>query len=84
MENLVLEAYNEFLLENGISNTDINLDVKLGREAGLDSMGIVNFIIILEEKMDVSLDNVLAQIRKSKDLKGIVQILKKLLFEEGK
>ncbi len=78
MENLVLEAYNEFLLENGISNTDINLDVKLGREAGLDSMGIVNFIIILEEKMDVSLDNVLAQIRKSKDLKGIVQILKKL------
>lgn len=78
MENLVLEAYNEFLLENGISNTDINLDVKLGREAGLDSMGIVNFIIILEEKMDVSLDNVLALIRKSKDLKGIVQILKKL------
>ena len=78
MEKLVLEAYKSVIEEAGKSVDNINLYIELSRENGLDSLGFVEFIIVLEEKTGKKLDPVLSQIRKSKNLKEIVDVLNTL------
>lgn len=78
MGNLILEAYKELMEENGMINMEVNLDVKIGRESGLDSLGIVNFIVILEEKLDMNLDKVLVDIRKCTSLREIAKVLQEV------
>ena len=78
MEKLVLEAYKSVIEEAGKSVDNINLDIEVSRENGLDSLGFVEFIIVLEEKTGKKLDPVLSQIRKSKNLKEIVGVLNTL------
>mgnify|MGYP004573813335 CR=1 FL=1 len=78
MEKLVLEAYKSVIEEAGKSVDNINLDIEVSRENGLDSLGFVEFIIVLEEKTGKKLDPVLSQIRKSKNLKEIVDVLNTL------
>ena len=78
MEKLVLEAYKSVIEEAVKSVDNINLDIEVSRENGLDSLGFVEFIIVLEEKTGKKLDPVLSQIRKSKNLKEIVDVLNTL------
>lgn len=81
VKSLVFEAHKE-VLENSNLNATTDLDTVVGRESGLDSMGIVDFVISLEEKLDISLDSILAQIRQSNTLKDIVILVEDLIQKQ--
>lgn len=73
-KEIVYECYIELAKE-------MNLDVKpsdeteISRDSGFDSLGFVAFIIALEERTGLEFDNYLADIRKAKTLKDIIDII---------
>ncbi len=79
MENqkkLVIEAYRE-IAKNSV-NKEITINDEISRELGFDSLGMVEFIINLEEKLDIELDNCLAEIRNAKTIGDVINILNQL------
>lgn len=79
IKEIVLETYAEVLRDNNL-DIEPNLDNKLGRESGLDSLGIVDFIVGLEDKLDISLDKSLKDIRESNSIGEIVSIIEKNIY----
>ena len=79
MENVtevVLSCQAELLKSKNI-DMQPNLDNPFGRESGIDSLGIVNFIMDIEEKLNIDLDDKLSDIRKCKTFREVVEIIKK-------
>ena len=77
MENLekkVLEAYNEVIQ---MHNLEVKADINnlITKENGFDSLTFVDFIIALEEKLDINLDSYIMKIRQSKVVKDIIDII---------
>jgi len=73
VEEVVLEIYrqiNELPLDE-----KVDLDIDIGRENGFDSLGIVTFIVEVEDALDIDLDNKLAQIRQCKTLRDMISII---------
>jgi acyl carrier protein len=71
IEQVVLESYKKILLEEGISDIPEVLDIPVKRETGLDSLGLVNLMVEIEEALDITLEPVLADIRQSSSLQEI-------------
>jgi acyl carrier protein len=80
IENAILECYKDLIKEKNLEITP-DLNNVVGRESGLDSLGIVGFIVNIEDRLDISLDPVLAQIRQSKTLNDIVKIVEALILK---
>jgi acyl carrier protein len=80
MKNTVLACYKQLLVERGISidGSEISIDTTITRNNGLDSIGIVNFLMILEESLGKELDEVLTEIRNSKTLRDIADLLERI------
>lgn len=81
VENAVLEAHNELLQELGIERIS-KPEAKMSRGFGIDSLGIVTLIISVEEKLDITLDDYLAEIRNSYYVKDFIQLVEKAYFEQ--
>lgn len=54
---------------------EIDLNAEISRELGFDSLGMVDFVINIEESFDIELDKYLAEIRKAPNLSEIVRIV---------
>lgn len=77
-DEVVLECYAKVLVEMG---KDIipSLDVEIGRESGLDSLGLVNLMFEIEEALDINLESVLIGIRQSHTLREIVVLVQEVV-----
>ncbi len=54
---------------------EIDLNAEISRELGFDSLGMVDFVINIEDVFDIELDKYLAEIRKAPNLSEIVRIV---------
>ena len=82
VEEAVLEAHNELLDELG-KNERSTPDAKMSRGLGIDSLGIVTLILSVEEKLDITLDEYLADIRSSYYVRDFIEIVEKAYLEQN-
>jgi acyl carrier protein len=81
IEEVVLESYKRVVPESILENMIPSLDMSIGRNSGLDSLGIVNFLVEIEEALNISLDSVLTDIRHSRKMSEIVSLIEKAYTE---
>jgi acyl carrier protein len=79
--HVVLDSYKEVLESNGLEITP-DLNNKVGRESGLNSLGIVQFVIGIEERFGMNFDPILADIRKCSTVKDIADLIGKFTAEQ--
>ncbi len=75
VEQVVLMCVKNIMKEHNINST-CSLEMGLDRSNGIDSLVMISLIISIEEELNIDLDNRLSQIRKCKDIKGLVEIVK--------
>lgn len=63
-------------------NEKISLETKLGREEGIDSLGIVQLIIEVEESFNINCDEYLIDIRNASNIKALCNIVCKMIEED--
>lgn len=56
-------------------NDEVSLETKLGRESGIDSLGIVSLVIEIEELFNINCDDFIIQIRNAQDVKSLCEIV---------
>ena len=61
-------------ISNIDSENDVDINSEISREVGFDSLGMVDFIIQIEEGFDIQLDSYLSEIRTSGKLSDIVRL----------
>ncbi|MBY9080750.1 hypothetical protein KIH86_13575 [Paenibacillus sp. HN-1] len=79
-EDFVLDCYRK-VLEEVPGEFEAALDARVGKAPGLDSLGLVNLMIEIEEGLHISLETVLIDIRKSQTLADIVPLVEKVCKE---
>lgn len=72
-EKKLISIYKD-MLKNEPEN-EIDLNAEISRELGFDSLGMVNFVISIEDEFDIELDKYLAEIRKAPTLLEIARIV---------
>lgn len=70
----ILECQGHLYSDNDIE-LEPSLDHGFDRDHGIDSLGVVNFVVDLEDELGIDLDNVLGQIRNCKTFKEIADIV---------
>ncbi len=77
IEKIVIESCQEVIREK---NKDIQVDAntKISRDSGIDSLGIVSLVILLEEKLNIDLDDYLVEIRECEDVQGLIDVISKI------
>lgn len=73
IEKKLIEIYKN--ISNIDPENDVDLNSEISRELGFDSLGMVEFIIQIEEVFDIELDTYLSEIRTSSMLSDIVRIV---------
>lgn len=75
IEQIVLESYGRLLDDKEI-DAEPSINMKMTRENGMDSLGIVSLIIDIEEALEMDLDECLAQIRKCTTIQELIDIIR--------
>ncbi len=78
----VLQCCTTVRKENGIAE-EPDLSTQLTRENGIDSMGIVNLVIELEEALEIDLDQYLARIRGSRTVSELISVIREAAEKEN-
>ena len=79
IENGVIKAYNEIAgTSDSFKNHDFDVDSEISRELGFDSLGMIDFIVKIEKNLGIELDEYLGEIRKAKNIRDIIEILKEI------
>lgn len=73
----VLECQKRLYKENEIALEPF-LDHEFDRNHGIDSLGVVNFVVDLEDELGIELDNVLGQIRNCKTFNEVADVVSTL------
>lgn len=76
----VLNSHNMILKERGL-NLQSSQEMTLNRECGMDSLGIVTFILNIEEELAIELDEVLGDIRRSKSISEVIEVIENAIGE---
>ena len=63
------------IIEKSRGNIEVDMDTAISRDKGIDSLGIVNLVLELEDKFGVELDNYLADIRKCETIRDLVDVM---------
>lgn len=77
----IIENLHQILNESGI-DADITEETELSRDMGVDSLGIVNLILGIEEDLEIDLDDYLAEIRKAHTVRELSVIIEKACNQE--
>lgn len=77
VENIVLESAKAIIKEKEL-NVELDLDVIMSDGTGFDSLGFVTFVLELEDKISFDLDPILPDIRASKRLRDVVDLINSL------
>ncbi|WP_127530186.1 acyl carrier protein [Paenibacillus kobensis] len=78
IEQAIMDCYKKVLEESGL-NIEPSMDVTIGRDSGLDSLGLVNLMIEIEEMFDITLASVLVEIRQSHKLSELVPLIERAI-----
>lgn len=76
VEDTVIKCHQKILDDAGIKEMS-NLNMKMSRENGIDSLGMVLLILGIEEELGINLDQYLAEIRRACYLQELINIIKK-------
>ena len=79
----IIENLHQILNESGI-DADITEETELSRDMGVDSLGIVNLILGIEEDLEIDLDDYLVEIRNAKSVSDLIEIVNKAYSEQNK
>ena len=79
--DVVIKNFRQILDEFGVT-TAITEETQLNRDMGIDSLGIVNLIVGIEEDLKIELDDYLAEIRNAHSVKELSVIIEKA-YEKG-
>lgn len=74
VEEVVLAAHTQ-LMKDAEIDKESSRDLELRRRNGIDSLGIVNLIMTIEDELDVELDECLAQIRKCRTIGEMIDVI---------
>ena len=75
VERIVYESYSKVV---GDTTNIPHKETELSRENGLDSLEIVSLILEIEDSLGVSLDAHIKDIRESRNLGELIQIIEKI------
>lgn len=70
------------IIEKSKGNIEVDMDTVISRDTGIDSLGIVNLVLELEDKFGVELDNYLADIRKCETVRDLVDVMTGVIEKE--
>lgn len=73
----ILECQGRLYEDNDI-DLEPSLEHEFDRDHGIDSLGVVNFVVDLEDELGVDLDNVLGKIRNCKTFNDVADIVSAL------
>lgn len=76
--DVIIKNFRQVTEETGI-DVLINEETVLNRDAGIDSLGIVNLILGIEEDLEIELDDYLADIRNAHTVRELAEIIEKSL-----
>lgn len=76
-KEIVFQSFLEMIKEEGLDIVSTE-DMDISRETGFDSLGLVTFVLILEEKLGIDLDNYLGKIRECKKLQDVIDLVDEL------
>lgn len=76
-KEIVYECYIELAKEMNL-DVEPRDEMEISRDSGFDSLGFVTFVIALEERTGLELDNYLSDIREAKKLKDIIDLIEKV------
>lgn len=79
--DVVIKNFRQILDKFGVA-TAITEETELNRDMGIDSLGIVNLIVGIEEDLKIELDDYLAEIRNAHSVKELSVIIEKA-YEKG-
>ena len=74
--DVVIKNFRQILDEFGVA-VAITDETELNRDMGIDSLGIVNLIVGIEEDLEIELDDYLAEIRNAHSVKELSVIIEK-------
>lgn len=74
--DVVIKNFRQILDEFGVA-VAITEETELNRDMGIDSLGIVNLIVGIEEDLEIELDDYLAEIRNAHSVKELSVIIEK-------
>lgn len=76
IDEVVKRCYQKVLDDSEIK-TAIDLNMRMTRENGIDSLGMVTLILYIEEELGIELDYYLSEIRNAECLRDLINIVKK-------
>lgn len=74
VEEVVYRVHTEIMKEQGI-NKESSADLAFARDNGIDSLGIVNMILDIEDELEVELDSCLQEIRKCRTVGDVIKTI---------
>lgn len=74
VKEIVFKCHNKIMKEKGI-NKESSEELTLTRDNGIDSMGIVSFVIDLEDELDTELERHLSKVRKCRTIGDLITLL---------
>ena len=86
MDNIVNSIINntQKLVDNVEKNMVVSETTELTRDNGVDSLGIVNLILDIEDDLSIALDDYLVEIRNAKSVSELIEIVNKAYSEQNK
>lgn len=81
VEKIVLEVHTKLMQDEGIPKESCR-EMRVGRECGIDSLGIVTMVLEIEERLGLDLDDCLADIRRARTVDDIIKVVQ-AKFSEG-
>ena len=76
VNDAIIKNFQQILDESGIEAV-ITEETELNRDMGIDSLGIVNLILSIEEDLEIELDDYLAEIRNAHTVKELSALIEK-------
>lgn len=76
VNDAIIKNFQQILDESGIEAV-ITEETELNRDMGIDSLGIVNLILSIEEDLEIELDDYLAEIRNAHTVRELSEIVEK-------
>jgi len=73
-ENIVIKCCQEVISENH-DDIVVGMETELTSDLGIDSLGLVSLVLLLEENLDIDLDEYLMEIRSSKSVDQLVKVI---------
>lgn len=81
VNDAIIKNFEQILDESGIEAV-ITEETELNRDMGIDSLGIVNLILGIEEELEIELDEYLLDVRNAKTIKELINIVERAYLKK--